>query len=407
MSEIKEKDQVFERRYDLDWLRILAILLIFFYHCTKFFDTDAGWFIKNNEINRYLDKAMSFGASFALPLFFVIAGMGTFYALKFVSAGKYILSRTIRLLVPFIIGLFTHIPLQIFLTRKQQGLFSGNFFQFYGQMFNGIYVDNTSPGDFAIFGSHLWFLVILFLYSLILLGPFVLLKKEKIHNGLLKITSFLVKPGLIFTFVIPIILCELLNFFLGGILPSIGGYSFYTYLVFYFIGYIIAADKKFKESIEKQIIPALIVVIVAAISHAILLVFYFLTVESGGSYPYELLDWIVYPILGWSLVILLMGLGSKYLNVNNKARKFLNELVLPFYILHQTVIIVIGYYVVQLNYSIFTKYVIIAIASLPIILVLLAIIKYINPLRFMFGMSWKKGLLKKMRKEKYTSGIEK
>ena len=155
MSETQAKEQLFERRYDLDWLRIMAILLIFFYHCTKFFDTDAGWFIKNNEINRYLDKAMSFGASFALPLFFVIAGMGTFYALKFVSAGKYVLSRTIRLLVPFIIGLFTHVPLQVFLTRKQQG-YSGNFFQFYGQMFNGIYIDNTSSNSVLIFIDLTW-----------------------------------------------------------------------------------------------------------------------------------------------------------------------------------------------------------------------------------------------------------
>lgn len=402
MSETQAKEQLFERRYDLDWLRIIAILLIFFYHCTKFFDTDAGWFIKNNEINRYLDKAMSFGASFALPLFFVIAGMGTFYALKFVSAGKYVLSRTIRLLVPFIIGLFTHVPLQVFLTRKQQG-YSGNFFQFYGQMFNGIYIDNTSTGDFAVFGSHLWFLVILFLYSLILLGPFVLLRKENNHNRLLKVTSFLAKPGLIFTFVIPIILCELLNYFLGGILPSIGGYSFYTYLVFYFIGYIIASDKKFKESIEKQIIPALVVVILAAVSHGTLVFLNFPIFASAGYHPYKILDWIFYSILGWSLVILLIGLGSKYLNVNNKARKFLNELVLPFYILHQTVIIVIGYYMVQLSYSIFTKYVIIVVSSLPIILVLLAIIKYINPLRFMFGMRWKKGLLRNLKKEKVTN----
>ena len=399
MSEAKTESKMFERRYDLDWLRIIAILLIFFYHCTKFFDSETSWFIKNDVISRYLNSAMSFGTAWGLPLFFVIAGMGTYYALKYVSAGKYLLSRFLRLMIPFFVGIFTHIPLQVFLSRKSDGLFTGNFFQFYSQMFNGFYLDKTSTGDFPIFGSHLWFLVILFITTLILIGPFALLRKEKFQKGLLKTTSFFTKPGLIFTFVIPVIMCELLNFLTGGHILQVGGYSIYTYLVFFFFGYYIATDQKFKQSIEKQNISALIVSLLTAISLAVILFINFPVFESAEYHPLKLLYWIAFPIYGWSFTIFLLGLGSKYLNINNKARKFLNELVLPFYILHQTIIIVIGYYIVQLPLSIFAKYVVICITSLPSIFVLLLIIKYINPLRILFGMRWKKGLLKREKKE--------
>jgi peptidoglycan/LPS O-acetylase OafA/YrhL len=35
-----------QRRYDLDWLRVFAILAVFFYHSARFFDL-GGWHIKN------------------------------------------------------------------------------------------------------------------------------------------------------------------------------------------------------------------------------------------------------------------------------------------------------------------------------------------------------------------------
>jgi peptidoglycan/LPS O-acetylase OafA/YrhL len=41
-----------ERRYDIDWLRVIAMLAIFFYHCARFFGTE-GWHLKNAEQNEF------------------------------------------------------------------------------------------------------------------------------------------------------------------------------------------------------------------------------------------------------------------------------------------------------------------------------------------------------------------
>ncbi|NPD90388.1 MAG: acyltransferase family protein [Asgard group archaeon] len=397
-----------ERRYDLDWLRIIAIVLVFFYHCSRFFDAE-DWHIKNEAISAYLKGGMSFGYAFILPLFFVISGMGTFYALNYVSAGKYTLLRSIRLLVPFVIGIFTHIPLQVFLEAKLPPFnYTGNFFQFFTQeLFFGVY-KMTPNGVFPALGHHLWFLVILFVYSLILIGPFVLLRREKTYKRLLNVTSFLAKPGVIFSLVIPVILLEQLNNSLGAILPYIGGYSFYTYIIFIFFGFLIASNKNFKESIEKQIIPALIVTALTGISMIIFYIFKYDTlfdpdyVSVGINYM-KTIYWIIFPIYGWSSVILLLGLGSKFMNKNSKARKFLNELVMPFYVLHQTIIIVIGYFIIPVDSLLMiSKYLIISSSSLAIIAVLLVIIKYLNPLRVLFGMRWKKGLLQRKPKVEVT-----
>lgn len=374
---------------------MISIALVFFYHSSLIFGSE-NWVLNNAETSQHIAKCMTLGTGLILPLFFVIAGMSSFYALNYVKAGTYTLMRAIRLMVPFIIGIFTHIPVQVYLDEISSGAITGvSFFEFYGTILfqNGIY-DIDPYGAFPLLGNHLWFLMILFVYSLILIGPFVLLRREKTYNGLLKVTSFLAKPGVIFTFVLPVILVEQIYTYFGTPLGLLGGYAFFTYIIFYFVGFIIASNENFKESIEKQIIPALIGVVAFGVSMIVLIY-----VGTYGANYWDPVYWVLYPIYGWCLVVFTLGLGSKFLNKNNKARKFLNELVMPFFILHQTVIVVIGFYIIQLSLPMMVKYLIIVSSSLGIIVILLLIIKYLNPLRFIFGMRWKKGLLRRTKEK--------
>ncbi len=61
---------------------------------------------------------------------------------------------------------------------------------------------------------------------------------------------------------------------------------------------------------------------------------------------------------------------------------------MPFYILHQTVIISIGYYVVQWTAGVGIKYLVISSTSLVTIMVIYEIVRRVNVLRFLFGMRW-------------------
>ncbi len=104
----------------------------------------------------------------------------------------------------------------------------------------------------------------------------------------------------------------------------------------------------------------------------------------------DFLFWSLRAINGWFLTIVILGLISKHLNFNHKSRKFLNELIMPFYVLHQTIIIIVGFYIVSLDLSIFVKYIIISSISSVIITGLVLIIRRVNVLRFLFGMRLKK-----------------
>ncbi|MFC2059918.1 hypothetical protein ACFLTZ_02335 [Chloroflexota bacterium] len=104
---------------------------------------------------------------------------------------------------------------------------------------------------------------------------------------------------------------------------------------------------------------------------------------------------IVYNIFetlrSWFFIIAILGFGSRYLNFNNRFLGYANEAVLPFYILHQTIILIIGFFVVQWSMGIAPKYFIICTTSFIVIMAIYEIlVRRINILRFLFGMRLKK-----------------
>ncbi len=389
MSEIIESNRTFERRFDIDWLRIIAILLVFLFHCIRPFDM-IDWHINNTVQSEGMTIVMYFLGGAGMPIFFIIAGMATFYALRKVKGGQFALFRIIRLLVPFAIGLFTHIPLQVYLERVNHGDFVGTFSQFYPSYYNGTY---AYGGNFDFFGLHLWFLALLLVLSLLTLPFAVYFSKDKNLDKLDKFTNFLNKPGILFLFPIPILLIEIGNYLTGSHIYNLGGWNVFSHLLFFVYGYIFATNFKFRKTIEKHAIPAIVIVVACTVP--LILQDSFNLSETMSN----VLFWILGTIYSWCILIILLAFGSKFLDRNNKARKFLNELVLPFYVIHQTVIVVTAFFIVQLNIHFLAKFTILLLIALVASIVLLMIIKYINPLRFMFGMRWKKGLLKRTKEK--------
>ena len=165
-----------DRLHYIDWLRVLAMFSIFFFHNARLFDFE-DWHVKNANASLGSDIFIGFCAQWMMPLFFILAGASVYYALKFRTGRGFIRERTMRILIPLVIvGFFIISPPQVYLERLTHGAFSGTFFQFYPHYFDGLY---GLGGNFAWMGMHLWFLVLLFLYSLIAL-PFFLPGKRRI-----------------------------------------------------------------------------------------------------------------------------------------------------------------------------------------------------------------------------------
>jgi glucan biosynthesis protein C len=104
---------------------------------------------------------ITFLANWLMPVMFVISGASLFYAL---GAGKFIEDKVRRLFVPLIVGIFSHVMLQVYLERITHHQFFGSFWEFISHYFEGWY---GFGGNFAWMGLHLWYLLILFVFSLI------------------------------------------------------------------------------------------------------------------------------------------------------------------------------------------------------------------------------------------------
>jgi len=361
-----------ERRYDLDWLRTISMLAVFLFHCARFFDAD-GWHVKDTELSVFFSQFTGFLVMWIMPIFMLLAGQSTYYSLQFRSARQFIKARTQRLAIPFIMGVFILIPPQVYLERLSNGDYSGGLFSFYPHYFEGWY---GFGGNFAWMGLHLWFLELLFLYSILVLPLFLLLSNKKWGVSIRRIMDKFSKPFAIYLLGIPFIILEISLNPEGLGMRAFGGWSIIHYLIFFIFGYLIALSPPIQKRIEAHRWTSLLMALVLHIFFA------------GVDVPISREAYLTVRALdSWYWLMAILGFGRRYLNRSSSHLKYLNELTLPFYILHQTVILIIGYFVIQLAVPLGLKYFLIVVLSLLAIMLIFEIgIKRTNVMRLLFGM---------------------
>jgi peptidoglycan/LPS O-acetylase OafA/YrhL len=371
-----------ERKYYLDWLRVAAILTVFIYHSTRFFDL-GDWHIKNPEVYRSVSVFQGMMEIWMMPLIFVISGASVFYALNKGGAGKYFKDKFLRLGVPLIVAVFTHASWQVYLERVTHLQFQGSYLEFLPHYFDGIYLDTGVGGNFAFAGMHLWYLLVLLVFSAIFYPLFCWLKGsgQRFLNGL---GNFLAKPGAMYLLVVPLILVEWATSDTPVDELDPGGWNFALYACFFLSGFLLYGSERLQERIRQARRVNLGIGLVAIAT----LLFLFLFAEQLNIIP--LAEEIDNPIIclgAWSLVFAFLGSGMQRLNYSTPALKYANEAVLPFYILHQSVLLTIGFLVVQWQIPDLAKWLIIVAASFTVIMGLYELlIRRINLLRFLFGM---------------------
>jgi hypothetical protein len=354
------------------------MLTIFFYHCGRFFNTEY-WHVKNNTLSPGISVILSVLGIWMMPLFFMISAISSYYSLNRRSPKQYILERLKRLIIPFIFGTFVIIvPVQVYIERTSHGQFEGSFIDFYPHYFDGLY---ALGGNFAWMGLHLWYLEFLFIFSILTLPLFVILINKKSSALFTDAASFFTKPGAIFLLSIPLILIEI---FVGQYrdtigLQAFGGWSLLTYLVFFITGYFISLDSGFKDTIEKHRISAILL----ALGITVVLILNY-SYDIGSIDKYE--D-VLTAAASWCWLLAIFGFGSRHLSFDHPILKYANEAVLPFYILHQTVIVIFGFWMMDWVIGVTSKYLLLSsISFLTIMLLYEFLIRRINMMRFLFGM---------------------
>jgi len=368
-----------QRRIDLDWLRVILIGFVFIFHSGRFFDT-GGWHVKNAETFFGVQVWTTFLAMWMMPAIFMVSGASLFFALGS-SNGKFVKDKVLRLLVPLVVGVFTHVAVQVYLERVSHHQFRGTFFEFLPHYFDGLY---TSGGNFAWMGLHLWYLLVLFVFSIALLPLFRWLQGRG-ARALSKFGDVVALPLVVYALAIPIALLMVnlnpRNLLLGS--KDWGGWPLPVYLFFFVYGFVVISHAGLQRRIVQQRWLSLVL---GLAGFAVLFVIWGTQGDPYfGSTRYAQV-FTVFGISSWCWVLAIFGFGMKHLTRNSRYLQPLNEAVLPFYVLHQSILIYVGYVVVQWNIPALAKWAIIAPLSFAVIVGMIAIIRQVNVLRVLFGL---------------------
>jgi len=361
----------YARRYELDWLRVFAIAAVFVYHSAHFFDVD-DWSVKNAATYPWVSWLMALLAQWGMPLIFLISGASLYFATRRASAARFLTDKVQRLLVPLLPGAFVFAPIQVYLERLTHGQFEGSFWQFLPHYFEGTYVPG-GEGNFSFYGMHLWYLLILFILTLLFMPLFWWFRGGSGAKVLRRLGDVLALPGGIVLLAVPtVVLQNITNTgALGGTFTMGGGWRPVQYLWFFLGGYLILSH----EGLQRRIVQARWVCLGLTLALAVMP----LVLHTGpGDHP---------DITAWPGLLAILGFAMKHLAFANRTLAYSGEAGLPFYILHQNVLLWVGFFVVEWAVPDLAKYLIITLFSLLIIVLLYEyLVRRCNLLRFLFGM---------------------
>ncbi|MEW6203595.1 MAG: acyltransferase family protein [bacterium] len=375
-----EKSGSEQRIHSLDWLRVFAVVMLVPFHSAMIFVL-GDFHIKNGELSLGLTIFNGFVHFWHMPLFFFVAGAGTWFALQRRTVAEYVKERFLRLFVPLVFGILLIIPPQVYYERILKSQFSGSYIAFYPHFFRGVY----PRGNFS--WHHLWFLAYLFVFSMLSLKIFLWLRSEKAKPFNEKAAAYFGAGARIFYLSAPLIIVEaLLRIKYPGWQTLVSDWAnFLFYLIVFIYGAWLNSEVKLQKAIVRNRWTSLAC---GAIISVIFLIIELTGHNPPWGYNAARIGLLSLNALNrWFWLLAIVGFGMNHLEFHDGFLRYANQAALPFYILHQTVIIVIGFYIIQLRLALMIKYAVICIAAFPVtIAVYDSLIKRVNVLRFIFGM---------------------
>ena len=373
------------RRYDLDWLRVLTILSVFFYHVGMVF-VSWDFHIKNNETSYFLESIMVYLHTWRLPLLLFIAGAATILVAKRKTSWQFYKERNARLLIPLIFGIFVVVPPQIYIEKISQ---YSSFIMFYPTVF-----EMRAYPEGNLSWHHLWFISYLLVFSIISIPIIRFFKAEQSNQTQEKFKKYFTMKYAMNSVGLVFVLSQLLlrPYFPEETHDMTDLSYMVSYYLFFVFGLIISTSDSFWEILKNKRSLHLKSLIFQLMLYYLLWFYPWKNIEHLISRDILSAIWMVCEtLIAWTTVITVVGYAQVLLNKPHKWLKALNEGIYPFYILHQTVIIIVGYMVITWNTGIMMKYIGISIISLAIILVIYRYLIYPNNLfRFLFGMKKEK-----------------
>ena len=348
------------RKYYIDNLRILCIFMLFPFHTAMIYnDFGEVWFLKGvpSRAATILNIAVY---PWWMSLLFVMAGMSTVYALKHRTVGQYVKERCKKLLIPFIAAILLIVPVQAYIADIVYNQYQGSYFAHYKEFF---ILTNWNGGDGHFTPGHTWFILYLFIISLLVL-PIVNWYQKKEHKFDAAKWSI---PKLIPLCLIP---------FISQLILDIGGKSVGEFAAYFLLGYFFLSREEIQERLKKNCIPLAIIWLSLMLLRCTMY-----QIDFQGDIVWDIEE----GLFSWLGILALLGLGKKFLEFNNGFTHYFTPAAFPIYFFHQSIIVILGYFIMPYIQVPLMQYVVIAVGSFILTIVAYEITKRIPATRFLFG----------------------
>tara|TARA_R110000868_G_scaffold13584_2_gene63185 strand:- start:28065 stop:29273 length:1209 start_codon:yes stop_codon:yes gene_type:complete len=344
------------RRFDLDWLRIGAFGLLIFYHIGMFFNTE-GWHAKSSHMNDAMEPLMWLSSPWRLPLLFFISGVAIRFLSDKLGAARFAGDRFWRLFPVILFGMYVIVAPQTWVQLQQAGVIGPDFWTFYqGYAF-------TWDGPWSIqtpTWNHIWYVVYLFVYCMLLAPVIPALRAMADSKPMQAVGKLFERPvlGPILMIILPILPFVLIRFTLvehfettHNLIWDWANHANSFLILLY--GYFFAKNAALWRAIDRAL-PW-----VGALTLASFVFLYVCYSDWSAIEDNMLIVWtarIDRIFFAWSIILTLLGLARRYGNHDNAARRYLTEAVFPYYILHQTIIVVWGFFIGSMGFGVWTEF---------------------------------------------------
>jgi len=373
------------RRFDLDWLRVLVFGLLIFYHIGMVYVADWGFHYKSEYQAQWLKSLMIWVNQWRLPLLFLISGIAMRFLLNKVELWRFVGLRTLRLWLPLLFGIWVIVPPQLYVEMTMKGdLPDISYWAFYRAFFDlsHPYFESYQSGIFPhVDVNHLWYIRELWYFSMYLLLIYLPLKLTGVFGYLVKL---LAKLNIGLLLLVPILSMSLLSLTVfpddsEGLRKSVG-FSFLCW------GFVIGCEPRFWMLVKRW---RTLLLLLAISSFAVLIVYYYLVFSVRGEATdswLRLAEVLLVNVNRWLWIVMILGYASHYLNHNHKWLKYLNQAVYPYYILHQSIIVVSAFYLASFNLGPVFEPLLVIVFTVGGCVLGFEVIRRFAPLRLLFGL---------------------
>ena len=312
----------------LDNVRTLIILSLFLVHACEIYHVGDGFFVEGPEL-LVPTMVYTFFETFIMSVLFFFAGESTVYSLKSRSIKAFYANRCKKLLLPYALALLTLLPLQAWFVLKNHSDFDGNFLDAYKYFYTHYTGFIGYDGSFC--PAHLWFVVYLFLITLVCFPLIKYYDRLKDRFAGLTYSTWWVLALIIAVF--------FLNY---G--PSDEGVG--RFIMYYVLGIVLAENQSFSDYMKRY---GKILFLLGIIANAVVM-FLILRIKEGNiftlAYMWRRAVWAAASAL---MTLGTIGMGMQFLNRSTALSRHFSRISFLIYCFHLPFMCAAAYFVLKLQ----------------------------------------------------------